>query len=36
VLGSLPSKEEVVENARSVDEIVREQPSVDELLGHNR
>jgi hypothetical protein len=36
VLDSVPSTEEVVENARSAADIVAGQPSVDELLGRNR
>ncbi len=36
VLDGVPSKDEVVEDARTADEIVAEQPSVDELLGGSR
>lgn len=36
VLDSVPSKEDVVEQARSAAEIVGEQPSVDDILGTDR
>jgi hypothetical protein len=36
VLADVPSKEEIIDNARSADEVVKEQPSVDELLGRDR
>jgi hypothetical protein len=36
VLDSLPSREDVVDEARSVAEIVREQPSVDAILASDR
>jgi len=36
VLDSVPSREDVVEKARSAAEIVREQPSVDDILGDRR
>ena len=36
VLDGVPSKEEVVEDAHSADEIVAAQPTVDELLGPDR
>ena len=35
VIDGLPSKEEVDEEAASVEEIVSAQPSVDELLGRD-
>ena len=36
VLDSVPSTAEVVANAKTADEIVAGQPSVDDLLGPNR
>jgi hypothetical protein len=36
VLGSVLSKDKVVEDAQAADELVAEQPSVDELLRHDR
>ena len=36
VLGGVPSKEEIVEHAESVDNVIDAQPSVDEILGRDR
>lgn len=36
VLDSVPPREDVVDEARSAAEIVREQPSVDDILGPDR
>jgi hypothetical protein len=36
VLDAVPPKEELVQRARSADEIVEEQPSVEELLNRDR
>jgi hypothetical protein len=36
VLDSVPSTAEVVANAKTADDIVAGQPSVDDLLGPNR
>jgi hypothetical protein len=33
VLDSVPSRHEVVDEARPADEIVRDQPSVDDILA---
>ena len=35
VLDSVPTKEQVVEDAQSADDIVAGQPGVDELLGRD-
>jgi hypothetical protein len=36
VIDGVPSKEEVVENAETADDIIRQQPSVEEILGSDR
>jgi hypothetical protein len=36
VLDSVPSTDEVVQDAQSADDIVAAQPSVDEVLGRDR
>jgi len=36
VLDSVPSRDDVVDKARTAAEIVREQPSVDDILGPDR
>jgi hypothetical protein len=36
VLDSVPSTEELVEDARPAADVAREQPSVDEVLGRDR
>jgi hypothetical protein len=36
VLSDVPSKEEIIESAQSAEDVVAQQPSVDELLGRDR
>ena len=36
VLSDVPSKEEIIESAQSAQDVLAEQPSVDELLGRDR
>lgn len=36
ILDEVPSTDEIIERAQSAQEIVRQQPDVDELLGRRR
>ena len=36
VLAGVPSKEEIIDEARSAEKVIEQQPSVDELLGRDR
>ncbi|MBV9465915.1 MAG: hypothetical protein JO206_09810 [Solirubrobacterales bacterium] len=36
VLAGVPSKEELIDNTESAEQVVEQQPSVEELLGPER